>query len=271
MHRTRAHPVRLLVFLPAFLAAPAALADANLNCDAYAGAAVAQQQQNLAQGCGFSGPAWSADFAAHRNWCLSPATKMANLTNENNARNAALAQCAAKPKLDQQACQTYANRAVTVAKAAAERSCGFKGGRWVADYATHFNWCLSASQGARDQEDKARTDQLDACAATQAAAGEQAKKDACGQYAAMAVDQQKENAGRSCGFTGGRWAGDWQAHFNWCMGVGPQTASKETAIRAGALKNDCMNRVCTTTETVSPLPPFISSTTSCRNVPKPWK
>lgn len=255
----------LAIVLFTLALAGTARADPSLNCDAYAGAAVAQQQQNLAQGCGFAGPAWSADFGAHRNWCLAPATTMANLTAEDQARQSALATCANQPKADQAACQTYANRAVTVADAAAKRQCGFGGGRWTVDYGTHFDWCLTASQSARDQEDKARTDQFDACAATQAAAADQAKKDACGKYAAVAVDQQKENAGRQCGFTGGRWAGDWFAHFDWCMGAGPQAGAQETAIRAAALQNECMYRVCHTDSGI------LSSTTSCKNVPKPWQ
>jgi hypothetical protein len=70
-----------------------ARADTNLNCDAYAAAAVAQNQQNIAWGCGLTGLAWSNDLIGHRNWCLAPATKMPNLTHEDNARTSALAQC----------------------------------------------------------------------------------------------------------------------------------------------------------------------------------
>lgn len=52
------------MILVATFVAPAA-ADANLNCDAYAGAAVAQNQQNLAQNCGFGGGRWLSNFKAH--------------------------------------------------------------------------------------------------------------------------------------------------------------------------------------------------------------
>jgi hypothetical protein len=247
-----------------------AQADPNLNCDAYAGAAVAQNQQNIAQGCGLKGGAWSSDFNAHRNWCRAPATTMADLTAEDNARNAALAQCAGKPKLDQQACQVYAKKAVIAAEAAASHACGFKGGRWSADYSAHFGWCLAADSGARTSEDSARGNQLQGCLDAQATAAETAKKDACAKYAAAAVASQKENDGRQCHFTGGRWAGDYFAHFKWCIGVGPQTAAKETGIRVAALKNDCMMKVCKTEDIVSVTPPFLSSRTTCKFVPKPW-
>jgi hypothetical protein len=81
------------LFLLVFLTPRIASSDASLNCDAYAFAAVAQQQQNVAQTCGFSGPAWSVDFNGHKDWCLAPSTMMANLTFEHNARAQALAQC----------------------------------------------------------------------------------------------------------------------------------------------------------------------------------
>jgi hypothetical protein len=55
-----------------------ARASANLNCDAYAATAVAQNQQNENFKCGFTGSAWSSDFNAHRTWCLAPTTTMQN-------------------------------------------------------------------------------------------------------------------------------------------------------------------------------------------------
>lgn len=73
--------------------ASVARADANLNCDAYATAAVGENQQNVALGCGFVGPAWSNDFPGHRGWCLLPATEMSDLVREDNARVVALEQC----------------------------------------------------------------------------------------------------------------------------------------------------------------------------------
>ena len=253
----------LLLSLP--LAAHPAAADANLNCDAYAGAAVAQQQQNLAQNCGYAGPAWSLDFANHRAWCSAPATKMEHLTAEDGARRDALALCADKPKQEQAACQVYAERAVMVADAAIKQQCGLGGGRWSLDYGAHFNWCLGVPQAARDQEDRARTDQFDGCMAGKAAAADKALKDACGQYAALAVDQQKENLGRQCGFTGGRWDNDWFSHFNWCVAVGPGNATPENVLRTTALANDCVYRVCKKEENL------LSTTTSCKFVQRPWQ
>jgi hypothetical protein len=188
---------------------------------------------------------------------------------EDQARQAALVECADRAVQAQQACQAYAQQAVGAAAAAAANGCGLSGGAWSADYAGHFNWCLAAPQAARNQESSTRANQLQGCIAAKQAAADQARRDACAKYASTALGQQAENNSRQCNFTGGRWGGDFFAHFNWCMGVGPDPAGQETAIRVNALKNDCMMRVCTTRDTVSPLPPFFSSTTSCRNVPKP--
>jgi hypothetical protein len=245
-----------------------ARATANLNCDAYAGAAVAQNQQNENFKCGFTGAAWNNDFSAHRNWCLSATTTMQNLTAEDNVRKQALAQCAEKPKLDQAACQTFAKKAVIAADAATKRGCGFAGNRWLSDYGAHFAWCLTASQGAREQEDQARANQLQGCLESLAAAAEKSKKDACAKYAAFAVAQNKENVNRKCDFTGGRWGEDWQTHFDYCQKVGSTTANKETLVRINALKSDCTKLVCTKRTETTLLPPFIKTTTKCRKVPK---
>jgi hypothetical protein len=255
----------ILLVLPMLTPLRPAAGDVNLNCDAYAGAAVAQQQQNLAQSCGLGGPAWSLDFAAHRTWCLAPATKMENLTAEDEARRSALALCADKPKQEQAACQNYANRAVMIADAAIKQQCGLSGGRWSLDYGGHFDWCLGVPQAARDQEDKARTDQFDGCMASKAAAADKSLKDACGLYAVTAVNHQKENLGRQCGFTGGRWDEDWFSHFSWCVAVGPGSASQENALRTAALTDDCLYKVCKTEHNV------LSTTTSCKMVPRPWQ
>ncbi len=46
-------------------------ADAQVGCDWYANTAVEQQQKNERNKCGFTGPAWSADKAAHLKWCAT--------------------------------------------------------------------------------------------------------------------------------------------------------------------------------------------------------
>jgi hypothetical protein len=265
---SQAARVAVGVFVSLALPQPAP-ADPNLNCNAYAGAAVAQNQQNIAQKCGFSGGAWLSDIKPHFDWCAAPATTMAHLVAEDTARQNALIECANRAVQAQQACQSYAQQAVGAATAAQSNSCGFGGGRWGSDYAVHFNWCLTAPQSSRDQETAARANQLAGCISAKQAAADQAKRDACAKYSATAVGQQSENESRQCGFSGGRWTGDFFAHFNWCMGVGPEPADQETSIRVAALTNDCMMRVCTTREEASIVPPFFQSTTSCRNVPKP--
>ncbi len=223
----------------AFLPGGGARADATLNCDAYAGAAVAQNQVNVAAGCSLTGGRWSDDFDGHRNWCLQPNVRMENVTAEDGARRAALAQCAARPAMDQQACQTYADDAVMAADAATRQSCGFQGGRWLTDFGAHFKWCLGVPQSARDQEAQARATTLQGCIDARAAAVERATKNACAQYASVAVDQQKDNLQRRCGFTGGRWSDNFFGHFGWCLSVGPDGAGKETAARYAALQSAC--------------------------------
>jgi len=46
-------------------------AAAQANCDVYGKLALQQQQDNDRLKCGFSGPEWSPDIAAHKAWCGS--------------------------------------------------------------------------------------------------------------------------------------------------------------------------------------------------------
>lgn len=246
------------------LALSAAAAE-QLNCQAYAAAAIAQNQQNVTFKCGFAGPRWSSDFNAHFSWCRT--ANMAALTAEDRARADLLAQCAAKPKQDQQACQAYAKEAVAQQNANKTRGCGLSGGAWSEDYAAHFDWCLGAGQGARNAQNDARNQQLAGCLTAQQAQAEKALKDDCAKYAATAVAQAKENANRRCGHTGGRWSADWQAHFAWCLGAPQNARATEAAIRVKALQEQCFHRVCRSETYPIPYPPFIESKTTCRNVP----
>lgn len=250
------------------LPTPGAFADAKLNCDAYAGGAVAHHQQNEIFKCGFSGPAWSGDFNAHRQWCLKSATTVQDVTAEDNARKQALGQCAERPRLEQAACLVFAKTSMISVDSAAKHGCGFGGNRWLVDYGTHFNWCLSQSEEARDQEQQARTLQLQGCLESQAAAEEKSKNDACVRYAETAVVQNQENLSRKCEFTGDRWSDDRQTHFDYCQGVGIASARKETVARVNALKSDCMMRVCTKRTKTTLKPPFIKTIAKCSNVPK---
>jgi len=61
-------------------------ASAQANCDWYAKTALKQQQENEQRKCGFKGPEWSLDLAAHMSWCRSVAPdvwkKQAQLRNQ---------------------------------------------------------------------------------------------------------------------------------------------------------------------------------------------
>lgn len=136
-----------------------ARADQNLNCDAYAAAAVAQQNENLALRCGFAGGAWSADYAGHRAWCLQPGVAMANLTHEDRARADGLKLC----KQKQAACVDYAALAVEQNRSNRRFGCGLAGGRWSDNASGHRDWCMTANADETTGESRARQTALSQC------------------------------------------------------------------------------------------------------------
>ena len=53
----------------------------------------------------------------------------------------------------------------------------------------------------------------------------------CEVYGKKALEQQKTNAYRKCGFTGPAWSGDLKAHIAWCRDVHPQDWLKQMQLR----------------------------------------
>jgi hypothetical protein len=141
--------------------ASAAHADANLDCDAYAGAAVAQQGRNIALGCGYGGGGWSADYDGHRTWCLQGNVQMADLTREDGGRAGALEICLAKT----QACDAYAAVALRQSGLNEATGCGQTGGRWSPDVAGHRAWCMAVPPEASRAEMELRSTILQSCRA----------------------------------------------------------------------------------------------------------
>jgi hypothetical protein len=63
-------------------------------------------------------------------------------------------------------CKQYAQAAINQVRGGlANPGCvgGLQGGRWSADFAVHYEWCLGASFGAAGNERDARTRYLRAC------------------------------------------------------------------------------------------------------------
>ncbi len=157
--------------------------DANLDCDAYAAAAVAQQERNIALGCGYRGGGWSTDFAGHRNWCLQDNVRMADLTGEDGGRAGALEICLAKAR----ACDAYADLALQQSRLNDEAGCGQTGGRWSPDVAGHRAWCMTAPPEASSAEMDLRRSILQSCAAI---SGDDAQRAALDMQSALQKQQQ---------------------------------------------------------------------------------
>ena len=62
----------------------------------------------------------------------------------------------------------------------------------------------------------------------------------CRQYAQAAVDANAQNVQHHCGFSGGRWQNNFNAHFQWCLNVGVDPPSNETNARNEQLAQ-CLN------------------------------
>jgi hypothetical protein len=61
------------------------------NCRSFSNIAIAQQRQNLARGCGFTGTRWHTDYELHWTWCMGVSGTVRDI--EAIARQAAIAAC----------------------------------------------------------------------------------------------------------------------------------------------------------------------------------
>ena len=77
--------------LAVMLAVPHAAHAQASNCGWYADTAIKQQQQNEVRKCGFNGPEWSADRAAHLTWCATQSPDSWKAQAQNRERK--LASC----------------------------------------------------------------------------------------------------------------------------------------------------------------------------------
>ncbi|MGZ3409824.1 MAG: hypothetical protein ACXWJW_03685 [Xanthobacteraceae bacterium] len=112
-------------------------------------------------------------------------------------------------------CDAYVNEALKGAKDVRKMACfdsnGVKNPRWSFDPTVHRRWCLTVSSEDLAKERDERAKELDHCGY-------------CRDYAHRAYQSAMFNKEHKCGFTGPRWDTEEQNHFNWCMGLGMDTA-----------------------------------------------
>lgn len=165
-------------------------------------------------------------------------------------------------------CIPYAAAAVAAATSAAANHCGFTGERWSTTHTDHMKWCQTADPAALAAEAAARNQELQGCIAARSAAPNSPERERCTDYAATAVDQQRQNLNRQCGFSGDAWNANWQEHFAWCSGVPAAEAKARTETRTRQLAENCVEEVCTSHREWTIKPPFFRTIRECKTVPK---
>jgi hypothetical protein len=127
-------------------------------------------------------------------------------------------------------CDQYSRSGISQNEENLRRRCGYTGDRWHSDYNRHFSWCMGRDKEVSSSETRVRDEELKKC-------GQQGdKRPFCQSYAQTAVSQNEENLRKKCGYAGGRWNSNYDAHFDWCMGIDKGAADSETNIRYEELK-----------------------------------
>lgn len=134
-----------------------------LTCDQYVSAAIDNANANDRFECFFTGPRWTKDAAAHKAFCEGNqrAGKMDIVLTEHQGRINDLNACG-------NACEPYADRAVSAAQDAANRKCpGLTGPRYTTDRAAHMTFCMNNKRAHNfaiiKSEETERTSALNKC------------------------------------------------------------------------------------------------------------
>ena len=138
------------------------------SCNEYAEDAVKQNAINERQNCGYKGPRWSDNRAAHFGWCMIFPKQT---RQEAKARSEELEACRDNRRNDRRReregrranCDTYAKIAVVQADANKKYDCGNRGGEWDDREREHFRWCMRARRSFLADELRYRTAELQKC------------------------------------------------------------------------------------------------------------
>ena len=133
-----------------------------------------------------------------------------------------------------ESCKEYVSRTKSQLEMAS--GCPFynRSGRWTINLDAHAQWCQRAAPIARASEDAARRFDLRTCTGP---AGHAVIAD-CDDYAARAMSQTDLQETKACGYTGGRWARNFNEHKSWCARSQPAALESEDFQRRVAL-NAC--------------------------------
>ncbi len=198
---------------------------ADNRCRGYANQAVAQQRQNQARGCGYTGPEWQNNYQAHFDWCRR--TDWSQVQAQATRRDQALQRCQAGGR-----CQDYARRAVEQYNRSQRQGCNYSGPEWQGDYYQHLRWCQDSPWDKVQEQDRRREEALSRC---------QRQRGDCYSYARRASDMVREARNLGCGFYGPRWQWDYYEHLNWCQNAPWDKVQEEDRARQEELAQ-CQRR-----------------------------
>ncbi len=135
---------------------------------------------------------------------------------------------------DENRCRQYAAVAVKQYGLNLSRKCGFAGRLWNANSGYHYNWCVSVGVADTQKGFRDRDNALKRCPT--GGGGNAANENRCRQYATNAVQQNKVNLNRKCGFAGRLWTANFTHHYNWCLFAGVADTQQGFRDRDNALK-----------------------------------
>lgn len=131
-------------------------------CGEYAETAIEQASLNENERCGLRGDAWSKYKDDHVEFCMREGDRAAQRLADD--RQGELESCIADNNARNQECESYAERAVRLARVNEDKSCGNRDRRmWSTNSREHYDFCMRAKPAIRQEMQQARRKAIQSC------------------------------------------------------------------------------------------------------------
>ena len=211
-------------------------ADASAKCDHFV--RISKVQIETAKQAHCSLPQgdlrWGDNLEEQKQSCLrAPARVLEHTIAE---RETMLSRCFEAAGEAQEACNSYADKAIEQVGLATKTGCDVSGPVWSSSRAEHMQFCLRSGPGVAKAQADDRAKQIAVCSQ------QVARHSACDQYAEAAVQQAIQAGNQNCDVQGPNWSRYKDEHIAFCM------QADDGQLRAAAAERDtgikrCQERV----------------------------
>ncbi len=205
----------------------------EVACADYAVEALSQNDDNIANQCGYSGVLWPAVFGDAYGRCLDTSPKRRQVDRDERARS--IAECrTVVTQSNDLACDHFARLSVEEMKTNRQNKCGLRGAGWSELASDHATYCRDVSRTELSDAVLVREEALRECLGRADGSSDKACDVYVQKSLAQVVRAQQLRCGRA--FAGPTWTPDDAQHYAFCKAQAPRQRDAILRDRTSALE-----------------------------------